>query len=276
MATNFFTPGSIFSHLGAVSATPAARATLTVSDVLATAGISPAVAAIIGAAIGPGGGAAAGGPAGGGAGTGTTGTAPPATAPSNLQALLALIPIAQAGHVIGPEYHNSLRDAVFALAGLLGAAPTAATFTLTFTPTFAPNDAGPGWRLLNGIAVRAEGQANANGLLPLQLPDGVRIQGMTVIGNRTGTMAGFQVRLVRQTIANSDAVDLVNLLLREASSPFTVSGSVQVQNVTETVQLEQYRLVDNTTYKYFVIGRIPDAAADAVAEVRAVQILFRP
>ena len=102
------------------------------------------------------------------------------------------------------------------------------------------------------------------------------VQGMTVIGNRTGTMAGFQMRLVRQTIADSDAVDLVNLLLREASSPFTVSGNVQVQNVTETVQLEQYRLVDNTTYKYFVIGRITDAAADAVAEVRAVQLLFRP
>src|SRR6266568_8430815 len=63
----------------------------------------------------------------------------------DLQGLLAMIPVAEDGHVITSEHFNRLRDAIIVLAGQLGAGPVSQTFTLTFAPNFFQSGTDPTW-----------------------------------------------------------------------------------------------------------------------------------
>jgi hypothetical protein len=72
-----------------------------------------------------------------------------------LHAQLDAIPVAQDGHVIGSDYHNSLRRALVTLAGLLP--QQVSSDRIAFAPAFVSNPGAASWTTQNGVAVFAVG-----------------------------------------------------------------------------------------------------------------------
>jgi len=211
---------------------------------------------------------------GGIASSGSGGTMPaPGGPPVDIQALLAMIPVVNDGDVITSDSYNLLRSALIAIANQLGVTPTGGqTGTLTFLPTFFQNSTGPNWVQTSGIASPPQG-GTANGWLPLQLPQGVRIQSMTVIGRKNGDLDLFQVNLVRQAIADSSAITtLVGISLKNATDPFTVTKLVSVLGAGPAA-LNEFSTVDITQYKYFVTAEVDNAKG--VANIETIQISYQ-
>lgn len=221
------------------------------------------------------------------ANTGSPASAPaPATGPSiNLQALLASIPIAVDGQIIAADYHNSLRAAVIGIADQLGVGLQTGTTTYTFAPVFIPTGStNPNWIIANFVASRPPTGGNADGWLPVQLPDGKRIQSMTVTGKRGGTTipSVFHVQLLRQLItaaASDQPVSLITVSLESAPSQFQVSaGVVAATAATGSLSLitaavaEELKLIDTSNYKYFVQAVLLQSTGSDPAEIDAIQI----
>ena len=190
------------------------------------------------------------------------------------------IPIAFEGQPITSEYHNSTRTAILAIASQLGISVIGQTVTRTFAPTFYPNRAEPPWQQAIGYAERPPAAASALGWFPIQLPDDVQLQGMTVIGRRTGTTRSFQVSLLRQTLAeytNNDRVDLlsvplITLDLSQVQDDFKVSAPVSIPGLSAGA-IEEFKQIDNTKFKYLIQASISDASDDATVRINAVQVL---
>jgi hypothetical protein len=140
--------------------------------------------------------------------------------------------------------------------------PVVPTTTLTFAPSFSPNGADPAWVLNNGIAAKATGQTNTNGWLSLQLPNGTRIQSMTIIGDKNGNVGSFTVQLLRQGISGNQTT-LSGISLAAQPDAFNVSEPIPTVN----------NLVDNQTFKYIVTARIVGADAAASARIFALQFV---
>lgn len=143
--------------------------------------------------------------------------------------------------------------------------PVIPTRTLTFAPGFFPRGNNPTWTQLDGIASKGTGETAADGWLPLQLPNGSRIQTMTVIGEKSGNVGSFLVQLVRQSISGG-LTTLLTIQLSDQPDSFQVSEPVPATNSS----------VDNTTFKYLVIARIIAADATATARLFAIQFLSGP
>jgi hypothetical protein len=213
----------------------------------------------------------------------------PATGPSvNLQALLASIPIASDGQVITADHHNSLRAAVIGIANQLGVGLQTATTTYTFAPAFIQTGVAsspPNWSVVNFAASRPAG-GSADGWLPVQLPNGQRIQSMMVTGRRGGATPPtlFEVHLFRQlfTAAATDAPTLlIKVSLESASSQFQVSAGVVPAaaptgsglSLITAAAAEEQKLIDTSIYKYFVQAVLTAPATDSTAEIDAIQIV---
>jgi hypothetical protein len=177
---------------------------------------------------------------------------------------------AREGDIITSEYHNTLREAVMALAEQMGSSPSR-SLELTFLPTFQLNEDGPNWRIGGGSADKPADK-QANGMLPVQLPDGTRIQSLTVTGKREGEKpALFRVTLMRLSLADGGTQQLIDLSLKEAPSPFKVSAGVNVSGAGPAALLE-YSKVDNRLYTYFVTARMLGAQDDSITSITSVQI----
>lgn len=207
----------------------------------------------------------------------------PTNVPSQLLALLAAIPIATDGRVITSEYHNSLRAAVLALAGQLGVGLITPTVVETIIPNFLQNGNSPTWQINDGAAVKPEG--TAVGWLPLAIPDGSRLQSLTVFGTRSGTPSKFEVRIVRQAVALDAtsggatitplmAVDLKSVTppFRAETSNFLVSG---LGNNATAAATDDYKTIDNSTYKYMLFAEISNDA-NVTAQINAIQLKYQP
>lgn len=205
---------------------------------------------------------------------------------ANLQALLAAIPIAVDGQVIAADFHNALRAALITLAGEMGMGLTAPTTTFTFMPAFLQSGIlQQNWTFDHFAATTAITNTNPDGWLPVQLPDGQRIQSMTVSGKRIGGTApkNFQVKLLRQltTGPGSEAPTvLITVALEASAGSFSVSGSViaaaapasaAVSLITQAAAEEQ-KLIDTTNYKYFVQATATTVDSASSCEIDAIQI----
>jgi hypothetical protein len=188
----------------------------------------------------------------------------------NVDLQLLLTTVAEDGHVITSEYFNRLRDAIIALAGQLGAGPIGQTFTLTFAPNFFQSGTDPTWVQSVGYVEKPDG-GNATGWFPLQLPNGFRIQSMTVIGRKSGTVASFQMHLLRQPINATDTLALIAVPLAGAPDPFQVTTSLQVAGAGPKAT-EEYSTVDNDNYKYLVEAKLIGADAGATVQIHSIQV----
>jgi hypothetical protein len=111
------------------------------------------------------------------------------------------------------------------------------------------------------------GQTTTQGWLGVELPDGVLVKSMTVIGRRDGNVVTFSVTLERQLITGGDFEDIIAVPL--ANSP-------ALYNVTKTFQGNAgLNEIDNKKYKYLidaVVGR-SQSATEAV-QIYAIQLVY--
>jgi len=140
--------------------------------------------------------------------------------------------------------------------------PVSPTTTLTFAPSFLQNLTATPWAQNNGIAAKGAGQTGADGYMPLQLPDALHLQTMTVFGNKSGNVGSFVVQMVRQAISGALTTLLV-IPLADQPDSFQVTNSVP----------PNLNLIDNKANKYLVTARVVGADPNSKAELTAVQIL---
>jgi hypothetical protein len=188
------------------------------------------------------------------------------------------------GQVITSDHHNSLRAALLAIASQLGLGLTSPTTNFTFAPGILPIAGAPAnWPVNAGNAAVSAAGANPDGWLPVQLPDGANIQSMTVTGKLTPPApASFQVVLFRESVApdpNSPAAPLISLALQSQSGVFSVSGSIVPGAassasglVAQLALVQDLKLIDNSSYKYFLRATVTGAGGATVAEIDAIQI----
>jgi hypothetical protein len=138
------------------------------------------------------------------------------------------------------------------------------TTTLTFAPNFSPNGSSIPWTLSNGIAGKGVSQTGADGWMGLQLPQGNRIQSITVIGDKSGNVGLFQAQLIRQSLIGVGTT-LFSLDLTAQADSFQAIGNILVAD----------NLVENLTNKYLITVKILGADQVATARIFAIQFVCR-
>jgi hypothetical protein len=188
-----------------------------------------------------------------------------------LQTALGAIPIARDGDVISASYHNAIRSAVIQMAGFLGQDATNQQATIAALPAFQTEDGQTPWRLVNRVATQPTTSGNtkaaAKGWQALELPDGARVIELGAFAGRVaGSVADtFQVKLIRQKLADGTATDLGTLDLKDQT------GSSFQKSLTLTGN-DLDRTVDNLTYEYLVSAELANAEAKAQAKIFGIQV----
>jgi hypothetical protein len=118
---------------------------------------------------------------------------------------------------------------------------------------------------------REQRPGTAAGWFSLQLPDGVRLQNMTVLGRQAGTLQRFQVSLLRQALADPAQTALMALELANAGDPFRVP--VNFQDLASGAGLTAVdRVIDNSAYKYLIAGSA-SGVTGSLAQINAIQVV---
>jgi hypothetical protein len=191
----------------------------------------------------------------------------------DLQTLINAIPDAQDGNVITSNYHNTIKAALHAIVGQLGAAaPTTVTRTLPPNFTAIAGGAAP-WALGIGSAADA-GPPSTSGFMPLNLPDGVVIQTMTTIGRKTNAGPVGNVNLLIVPIGGAGTgTILIQIDLSVAGDPFTLTGTPNVPGLTSSA-LVSLQTVQNLQFKYFIEAQVfsPQGTTPASVVINALQV----
>jgi hypothetical protein len=211
-------------------------------------------------------------------------TPQPASTPLALQILLAAIPIANDGDVITSEYHNTLRSALLALAQAVGAGLASTATATTIAPVFVlpklPNDTHVGWDVsATGAKQPATNPNNSPvfGWMPIQLPNGEALQGMTVYGNKRSAVTDLTITLSRYSLkdTNQTPTPLITVSAKDGSGAIAASNVVTLPLVTSAVSLlDDLKLIDNNTYKYLITASLtlPTGGDSPVVELTAIQV----
>lgn len=137
------------------------------------------------------------------------------------------------------------------------------TTTLTFAPNFSQSGSATPWTISRGIASKGTTQTQAEGWVALQLPQGSRIQNMTVIGDKSGNVGSFTAQFMSQGLSGGES-PLLSIALATQPDSFQAS-----QPVPSTVN----NIVANQTNKYIVSVRIIGADPASTARIFAVQFV---
>jgi hypothetical protein len=196
-------------------------------------------------------------------------------ATSDLQVMIADIPIAQDGDMITADYPNALRQALVAVADRLGVGPLEEDITITNAPRLNPFFGMTEWDHDVGLVRRpATFTTGVRGWMAVDLPHGSRIKRMVIFAtNGNGPM---KVRLKRQKI--NDPVVTVDLIVidvpNNADITKGIEGDVTASGFsTSSVPIEESRLVNNREQKYIVAVEQDGATADKPGQLAAVQIV---
>ncbi|MGI0484977.1 hypothetical protein ACN4EK_06035, partial [Pantanalinema rosaneae CENA516] len=146
--------------------------------------------------------------------------------------------------------------------------PTTEIFT--FAPSLFPNSGATPWLQNNGIATNDPNRSDASGWLPLQLPDGLVIQSVTVFGTKIGNF-NFRITLQQQPLTGTgNSV----ILFGKQLSPVPDGA---FSNLALDLQAGVSTAINNKNSKYFITLLIPSITAPATASIYAIQVsLARP
>lgn len=215
----------------------------------------------------------------GASGSGTIGDTSAAATPE-LQAFLNAIPYANDGDVITPDHHNSLRDAINTIARGLDASQFAKVVTLNFLPNLLPSftDDNPSsphpWRVIEGVAQGPKTGTDAQGWMPLDLPDGTSVDSMAVRASTTSKPDAFYAAVRRYPLDGSGSTDIVggdfDDQFKEGGTKTVTFTQTPGQNLTPTIE-GQLRRVDTSQYRYGFGIALSSAAASQV-QVMLVQV----
>jgi hypothetical protein len=204
----------------------------------------------------------------------TSQTQPPQQAlSSQYQTLLNSIPIANDGNVILAEHHNSLRAAIGVLARNRDDSAFARLATIAHTPALLPVTTAPAWGHDIGAALTHQ---DANGWMPLDLPQGSRLESLTVRAERhDGSASGFvdewHVAIARHEVAGADHVTLGTQDIAAKKDVFVAPVDIHVDRATQA-EMEGYRRIDNTRYRYLFTSNV-DGVQDTELRITGVDVV---
>jgi len=143
--------------------------------------------------------------------------------------------------------------------------PVSPAITLNFAPSFFPIEGISPWGLKLGSASKAAGQTVAFGWMPVQLPDGAKIQSMTVMGESVGVITSCFVGLTRFSLFSAAQASLLEISLAGAQGSFQITNDPPPANPG---------VIDNNTNKYVVSAIVgADNDPNAVIDLLTIQIL---
>jgi hypothetical protein len=205
--------------------------------------------------------------------------ASPTASASDLQVMIAAIPVAQEGHLITSEYHNALRLALVAIANRLGLGTITEEITVTNSPRLLPVAGSEPWAFNYGTVQQPAGLAagtNVRGWMELELPEGARITRMLAFARKRGAgSATFRIALLRQRIADPPVMlKLSEITIGDDDLTRGVEGDVTLPDVGGgPATIEEARIVNNREHKYLLTAELNTVAADTTAVFNAVQIV---
>ncbi|HEY0980869.1 MULTISPECIES: hypothetical protein [unclassified Schlesneria] len=161
---------------------------------------------------------------------------------------------------------DSVSSAFATLQGIV--VPVSPTTTLTFAPTLFPVLTTPAWSSGYGIATKGSGQTSADGWMPIQLPDGGKIQSVAVNGEGSGSLGSVSVQLLRQSFSTSEQSTLVALQLSNGGTGAQIFASVGFVP-------DDKSLIDNGNFKYLIAAKIIGADATATAKLSGIQVVCK-
>jgi hypothetical protein len=216
-----------------------------------------------------------------------------------IQLLLNKIPIAHEGHIITSEYHNTVRDALLAIASRLGLTvkPVSDLEVLNFTPNFQPPAASEPNSFIwisnfnKAVLPQLPGAGAApvpltvKGVLPVQLPEGAVIDSMIVRAARTiadkdkPNPKSFKIRLSRQKFDTEPLLteEIIKFDLADKKEKIKEVNDVlrslpTFDPVTARARALDLRRVDNQTYQYFIEAIWEGDNTSAKFEINSFQI----
>lgn len=182
--------------------------------------------------------------------------------PQNLPTLQYVNP----GDTIRSADFNALVYTVKQLANLLGVKPQLGQTTVSVYPVFFPshNSDGvtePGW-LHRGKAAKSPAAGKASGFLPVQLPDGMRVTSLAVLGEKPGPVTKFEVALWRAW-TTSEKIEQIAVKDLNDGNPFG--------DPVEPTGNDQLVRVANDKYSYVVTAEV-DGATGTMPSIRGIKI----
>lgn len=201
---------------------------------------------------------------------------------ADLSTLINAIPSdAQDGTVITPDYFNTLKAAIDAIAAQLGPGAGGQSVTLTLLPNFQPIQpvsAHVPWVVNMGAASDAGGNLT-DGWLPLYLPDGAVIQQMVVIGVKTtATTATTFAAFASLLIMSAGATTATTLITVDLSSimgnPFVTPPGIPSVPGTTPSSLKDLQTVKNATNKYMIHALVSPSPAPGTLTIEAIQVVY--
>lgn len=137
----------------------------------------------------------------------------------------------------------------------LAAGPGAQTRMVTLPPILTQTSGGGGWTLdTSGNAVRPPAQTSLSGIVAAVLPQGVTLTHLRATGVNSGA-GSLRVNLMRAALTGAGASDRLARVTGDAN-PFDNTVAVDPGMAT----------VDNSTFRYFVLATLDNAApADSVS-----------
>lgn len=222
---------------------------------------------------------------------------------TKIQLLLNAIPIADPGKIITSEYHNSLRDAIRAIASRIGLSvnPVSEFKILSFAPNFQPltpepsSTSGPSGNKWEIFLLNAAIPANVNAAIPVkggflvQLPDNSTIFQMIVRGARNDKdkpkPEKFTVKLSRlklgtdkmqpTVLIDMDLSKVADGYFEEKDTVKLAENELDTDTITAQNKIADRSLVNNKTHLYFVSAEWlagPNNPNAARSEIRSIQI----
>ena len=145
----------------------------------------------------------------------------------------------------------------------IGVVPTPQPAKLVMTPNMIATAADP-WSHLQGIAQKPPAQTGAHGMMSANLPNNVRITALRVLGANSGA-GSLRVILFRQALVAQATLDQI-ARVDGTGNPFDLNNPAD----------PQFAVVDDNSFKYFVVALLDNALAADTVTLSAFQISYQP
>jgi hypothetical protein len=198
----------------------------------------------------------------------------------DLRDLVQAIPIASPGDIIAPEHHNRMREALAEIARSLDRTQTAAVVTTSYAPILWPfYTNAPPWNAFMCFTVPSD--PSTSGWMPLDLPDGMDIDTMTVRGDRGGSTYGewrfglYRFELTGFQWGGAGWAQLGDKLLPPAAdgAPTSFVDTVALNTAGKTpTQAADLRRVDASKYRYAFYTGLLNASKPTSIQLQLVQV----
>jgi hypothetical protein len=192
----------------------------------------------------------------------------------SLSSILSTIPSVSEGDLITAEVANNVRAALQEIARLLGESTGAGTQKITFAPNFIPfgtlSQAIVAWNVTEtAAAARVGADITTRGMMAVSLPDGARIEKITVYGRKQGSLDLLEVRVTRVTVPGNTSSTVATVPFENATITDPNSGRFSETLTLPVGSRQDASVVDNANFRYLV--RAEAQSVQNLAEIHGIQ-----